>query len=110
MDGLYILRNDTPSDIDDDKPDIPTNYHLSQNYPNPFNLITTISYHIPIASLVSLKVYGTTGQLVATLVDEYKNADRYSITWNAGNLSSGVYYYIIKAGNFTEVRKSILLK
>ena len=60
--------------------------------------------------MVQLKIYDTSGRLVTTLVDDYKKAGEYFATWDAANLSSGVYYYRIQAGNFTAVRKSIFIK
>jgi hypothetical protein len=93
-----------------DKEDYPKGYYLSQNYPNPFNPITNIRYSIPLASFVSLMVYNTIGQLITILVNEQKNIGSYQVTWDASNLGSGVYYYILKAGDFTEVKKSVLIK
>ncbi len=87
-------------------------YKLTQNYPNPFNPSTVISYNIPSAGYVTLKIYDILGRKVATLVDEYKQPGSYShlfLTKNF-NLSSGVYFYIITAGKYTQSRKMILLK
>ncbi len=83
---------------------------LENAYRNPFNLVTIIKYEIPKFAFVTLKVYNTTGQLAATLVNEQKAAGKYSVTWDAENLSSGVYFYRIKAGNFSYVRKGMVLK
>ncbi len=98
-----------PSFIDT-KDIVPEEYYLSQNYPNPFNPTTTISYSIPELSNVSLKVYDVLGREVATLVDEEKPAGNYQLRFNAGNLSSGVYYYKIISNNFMESRKMTFLK
>ena len=70
----------------------------------------SIRYEIPKSAFVTLKVYNIAGQLVATLVNEQKNAGRYAVIWNAANVSSGVYIYKIKAGNFSAVKKGIVLK
>jgi hypothetical protein len=90
-------------------------FALNQNYPNPFNPVTTISYTIPQASDVSITIYNAMGQEVKTLINEYKLADTYNITWdatnNAGNkVASGIYYYRLKAGDVSQVHKMILLK
>jgi hypothetical protein len=90
---------------------IPVNYNVSQNFPNPFNPSTIIKYQIPQNSFVNLKVYNSLGQEAATLVNGMVNAGTYEVQFNASNLSSGVYYYVIKAGNnFVQTRKMILMK
>ncbi len=88
----------------------PGRFDLSQNYPNPFNPLTTISYQLSKFSHTTLKVYDVLGNVVATLVNEEKPAGTYEVTWNAGNLSSGVYFYQLKAGNFLSKKKMVLLK
>lgn len=85
-------------------------YKLSQNFPNPFNPSTKISFSIPVNSLVLLKVYNNMGKEVETLLNENLNASTYEVEWNAENQSSGIYYYKIHSGNFTEVKKMILIK
>lgn len=94
---------------------IPTKYSLQQNYPNPFNPTTTIRYSIPNDGVVTLKVYNINGQEVATLVNEQKKAGKYEIVFDAksalgSSLASGVYLYRVKAGNFSETKKMIVLK
>jgi sugar lactone lactonase YvrE len=90
---------------------IPVNYTVSQNFPNPFNPSTIIKYQVPQNSFVSLRVYNSLGQEAATLVNGMANAGNYEVHFNASNLSSGVYYYIIKAGdNFVQIKKMILIK
>jgi hypothetical protein len=90
---------------------IPINYSVSQNFPNPFNPSTMIKYQLPQNSFVSLKVYNSLGQEVGTLVNGMVNAGTYEVQFNASNLSSGVYYYIIKAGdNFVQTKKMIFIK
>ena len=88
----------------------PLGFYLSQNYPNPFNPVTTISYHLPRTGNVLLRVYNVRGQLVETLVNELKPAGDYSFFWNAEGVSSGIYFYCIIAGGFTDVKKCIILK
>jgi photosystem II stability/assembly factor-like uncharacterized protein len=90
---------------------IPVNYSVSQNFPNPFNPSTVIKYQIPQNSFVSLKVYNSLGQEAATLVNGMINAGTHEVQFNASNLSSGVYYYVINAGNdFVQTKKMILIK
>jgi hypothetical protein len=88
----------------------PTNFELSQNYPNPFNPSTTISFSLPNTSKVTLKVFDILGNEITTLVDDQVDAGNHSIEFNAAGLSSGIYFYRIQAGNFTETRKMNLLK
>ena len=88
----------------------PVNYSISQNYPNPFNPSTLIKYTLPQSSFVTLKVYNILGKEVASLVNENKEAGNYTINFSAKNLSSGVYFYTIKAGNFTQTKKMTILK
>jgi hypothetical protein len=88
----------------------PTEFVLSQNYPNPFNPSTVINYELPVNSFVTLKVYDLLGSEVATLVNESKPVGRYSLVFNGSSLKSGVYFYNLQAGNFTETKKFILMK
>jgi hypothetical protein len=88
----------------------PTTYSLSQNYPNPFNPVTKINFAIPKSGLVTIKVYDITGKEVSTLVNEVKNAGSYSVDFTANNISSGVYFYKISAGDFSSVKKMMLIK
>lgn len=91
----------------------PSQYILSQNFPNPFNPTTVINYALPFNSFVSLKVYNSLGQEVSTLVNESKQAGSYKVDFNASGLPSGVYYYILRAGNnneFVKTNKMMLLK
>ncbi len=89
---------------------IPSVYSLAQNYPNPFNPSTTILYQLPKSTYVKLSIYDITGRLVETLVNEHKNAGYYSVNWNADNISSGIYIYRIEAGEFSTVRKCLVVK
>lgn len=85
-------------------------YKLMNNYPNPFNPVTNIRYQIPVNSFVSLKIYDITGREIATLVNEYKNAGTFDVQWNASGLSSGVYFYKLTSGNFTDIKRMTLIK
>lgn len=91
-------------------PDIPQTASLEQNYPNPFNPETSIQYSLPKSDFVKLQVYDISGRIVSTLVNHYKNAGTHSVTFSPANLSSGVYLYRIKAGQFTETKPMVLVK
>lgn len=88
----------------------PKEFKVSQNYPNPFNPSTIINYSIPEKSQVQIKVYDILGSEVATLVNETQNAGYYDVSFNATNLSNGIYFYKIQTGNFVNVKKMLLLK
>ncbi|MBS1516473.1 MAG: T9SS type A sorting domain-containing protein [Bacteroidetes bacterium] len=89
---------------------IPVKYELSQNYPNPFNPSTKINYALPADGLVSIKIFDMSGKEVMTLVNEVKTAGYYSVNINASNMSSGIYFYSIQAGDFTATKKMMLVK
>jgi hypothetical protein len=88
----------------------PSEYALEQNYPNPFNPSTTINFSIGKVSNVKLRVYNILGQQVMTLVDTRMNPGPQSVVFDAGKLSSGVYFYRLEAGSFTSVKKMLLIK
>ncbi len=90
--------------------DIPNEYSIEQNYPNPFNPTTTIRYALPKTSHVSIAIYNALGQKVTELVNEKMNAGRYQVNFDAAQLSSGIYFYSINAGNFRVTKKMLLLK
>ncbi len=94
---------------------VPTSFALYQNYPNPFNPTTSIKFAVPTQTNVTVSVYDLNGQLVATLMNEEKGAGYYTVSWNSKNkygssVSSGIYFYSIKAGNFSQTMKMLLLK
>ena len=89
---------------------VPRSYSLQQNYPNPFNAQTTISFTLPEACKVRLSVFNVLGQLVEVPVDSYMEAGYKSIIWNANNYGSGMYFFRIEAGKFTDLKKMTLLK
>ena len=88
---------------------LPGDYKLQQNYPNPFNPPTVISYKLPISSLVTIKIYDVLGREMQTLVNKHQNAGDHSVTFSAGNLSSGVYFYRLQAGTYNCTKKFLLL-
>ena len=85
-------------------------FSLEQNYPNPFNPVTAIKYTVPKQNLVKLVVYDIIGREVVTLVNEVKQPGNYSVSFDASNLASGVYFYRMAAGDFTDVKKMVLIK
>jgi hypothetical protein len=89
---------------------IPAKYKLYQNYPNPFNPTTVINYSLPKSSFISLRVYDVLGNLIKVLVNKEQSAGTYNAAFDGANLSSGVYFYILKSGNFYQTKKMILLK
>ncbi len=96
--------------VDNQQIELPQEYTLAQNYPNPFNPSTTISFSLPAASKVSLKIYNTVGQLMTTLVDEQLSQGNHEFQWQAANMSSGIYYYSLESGAYRVTRKMILMK
>ena len=88
----------------------PSTFKLFDNYPNPFNPSTVIKYSVAKNSFTTLNVYNSVGKLVTTLVNETKTSGTYEVEFNAEGLSSGIYYYKLTAGSFSETKKMILLK
>lgn len=97
--GIQQVNNETPKD-----------YLLEQNYPNPFNPQTNIKYSVPKAANVTIKIYNTVGGLVSILVDEHHSPGNYSVDFTGEGLSSGIYYYRITSGGFTDTKKMVLVK
>lgn len=94
---------------------IPTEYKLDQNYPNPFNPSTTINYQLSSISNVKIKIYDILGREVVTLINAQKPAGKYQVVWNGNNnfgnkVTSGIYFYRVQAGNFTAIKKMVLMK
>jgi photosystem II stability/assembly factor-like uncharacterized protein len=109
-DGIILYTKNGGVTSTEPELDIPIDFLLSQNYPNPFNPSTVISFHLPVSGNVTLKVYDILGNEVTTLVNEEKTAGNYNIEFNAEKYCSGVYFYTMRAGNFIETKKLILLK
>ena len=116
--GVFKNSNVFPVGITGYNEIIPEAYNLEQNYPNPFNLVTSIKFKVASSSqyplkrgtLVSLKVFDLLGREVATLVNEFLKPGVYSINFDAGNLTSGIYFYRLSVNDFSETRKFVLLK
>ena len=89
---------------------LPQKYFISQNYPNPFNPETKIEYNLPIATNITIKLYDITGREVSMMESGYREAGYYSIVFNAKELAGGIYFYRLQAGDYTMVRKMILIK
>jgi len=89
---------------------VPREFTLSENYPNPFNPSTTIQFSLPQAGFITLKIYNTLGEEIASLISEKLDAGTYTKNWNATDISSGVYFYRLHAGSFVETKKLVLLK
>jgi len=90
--------------------EIPAKYELYQNYPNPFNPVTHLEFEISNPGFVSLKVYDMLGKEIKTLVNENKTAGRYAVEFDGSNLPSGIYYYKMVAGKFSNTKDMVLLK
>ncbi len=101
---------DFPLGIDSDANSLPLSFSLSQNYPNPFNPSTVISYRLPAISNVTLKIYDVLGNEITTLVNEEKQPGTYEVEFNGTELPSGIYFYQLKAGNYIETKKMVLIK
>ncbi|MCX6165889.1 MAG: T9SS type A sorting domain-containing protein, partial [Ignavibacteriae bacterium] len=89
---------------------LPKKFSISQNYPNPFNPVTKIDFDLPNDCNVSIKLYDITGREIKTLLNERKNAGYYTIDFTANNIASGVYFYRIVAGSYSEIKKMVLIK
>jgi len=93
-----------------EKVEVPNNYSLEVNYPNPFNPSTQITFSLPKATYVTLKVYDVLGREISVLVNEKKQPGEYSITWNAEGVPSGVYFYRMVAGGYIETKKMVIIQ
>ncbi|MBK9331689.1 MAG: T9SS type A sorting domain-containing protein [Ignavibacteria bacterium] len=108
-DGLWVVQLGTPSSVVVNN-SVADKFSLSQNYPNPFNPITHLGFGILEFGLVSLRVYDALGKDVAVLVNEKLSPGIYETEFDGSNYPSGIYYYKLEAGEFSEVRKMILLR
>jgi hypothetical protein len=103
--GIFEYSNEISVEIA-----IPLEYVLEQNYPNPFNPNTLIKYSVRNDGIVTLEVFNLLGEKVAILVNEIQIAGRYEIDFDASDLSSGIYVYSLKSGNFNSLKKMVLLR
>jgi len=107
---LDSVMHISPNAVNHESLQLPYSFVLHQNYPNPFNPSTTISFSIPYRSFVSLKVFDLLGREAALLINENQNGGNHSTTFNAANLPSGIYFYRLQAGSFSETKKLVLQK
>ncbi len=110
IDGKIICFYEAPVSAKDEMLNIPKDFNLMQNFPNPFNPVTTIKYSLPMNSHVRIEVFNALGESVKILVDNEERAGYHTITWNADNVSSGVYFYRIIANGYSNTKKLLLLK
>lgn len=109
---LETPEEDILTDVKEISNNIPDEYELYQNYPNPFNPTTTISFTIPVGAqhAAHLQVFDILGREITTLVNENLQPGNYTVSFDAGNLSSGVYFYKLNSGSFTQTKKMLLIK
>lgn len=105
FDGTFSYSNEVNVDVT-----APVRFELAQNYPNPFNPSTTIKFAIPQSAEVTLKVYNALGQEVSTLINQFMESGLHTINFDAGKLNSGIYFYKLDAGQYSDVRKMTLIK
>ncbi len=106
----FFVNYNNATDIFIEEPLVPGKTELVQNFPNPFNPSTEISFKLKEATNVKLQVYDITGKQMVTLIDHYLTAGSHSVPFNASSLSSGVYFYQLKAGSFIQTKKMLLLR
>jgi hypothetical protein len=107
-DGVY--RSVVSTAVEEINAELPLSFELLQNYPNPFNPSTMINYQLPKVNNVELSIYNLLGQKVTTLVSERQHPGQHQVKWNASGFASGIYYYMIKAGEFRQVKKMVLVR
>jgi len=111
IDDIYFKKEDEPTLIDNNfLAEVPTDFRLFHNYPNPFNPETKIRFNLPKSVKVKMTVYDIAGRKVKSLLNEDKTAGSYEIIFDGSQLASGIYLYTLEAGNYTDVKKMILLK
>ncbi len=107
--NIFIDTSDTPLSIGNSN-GVPASFKLHQNYPNPFNPVTQINYDIPKDANVKISVFDVLGRDVITLVDKHQKSGRYAVMFDAKELPSGIYFYKIISGGFTDTKKLVLIK
>ncbi|MBN8571420.1 MAG: T9SS type A sorting domain-containing protein, partial [Ignavibacteria bacterium] len=108
--NLLVILKSTSVGIQNISSQIPDKFKLENNFPNPFNPSTNIKFQIPQSSFTSLIIYDMLGREVMTLLNEELKAGYYNYQFNAGNLNSGVYFYTLRAANFSESKRMLLVK
>ncbi len=108
--GVWKRSLSEITDVDNSYVQVPLHFTLNQNYPNPFNPTTTIRYSVPKSQFVTLKVFDVLGREIRTLVNENKNVGNYEVSFDASALTSGIYFYQLKSGNYSATKKLVLLK
>ncbi|MGH2574574.1 MAG: T9SS type A sorting domain-containing protein, partial [Ignavibacteria bacterium] len=108
--GLWVFRFTGASGITPISGEPPKDFKLHQNFPNPFNPSTTIEFDISKSGNISLKIYDALGKEIETVFQGYQFAGKYSLNYNAKNLASGIYYYALRADDFSDVKKMVLVK
>jgi len=116
---VYVYAGDTTTivDVEEGQPELPLTFDLQQNYPNPFNVRTIISYTLSLTEpqTVTLKMFNTGGELVRTLVNTKQASGRHRTVWDGRNdvgeeVSSGIYFYVLKIGQQSQFRKALMVK
>ena len=110
LDDFILTVIDTSGSLSIVENNLPNTFSLKQNYPNPFNPLTTIEYNIPQNNFVRITIYNLRGEKIKTLVNKNKIAGNYSIVFDGNNFSSGIYFYRIEAGNYSNTKKLVLMK
>ena len=106
---FYIFKNDTPVGIEPAQ-NVPSEFRLFQNYPNPFNPSSVISYSLPMTGYVTISIYDITGKLITSLINNIQPPGKHSVVFSAAGLSSGIYFYKLNAGDYTDTKKMVLIK
>ena len=109
-DAIRLISYDPATPVEEIINQVPSQFVLNQNYPNPFNPSTTISWQLPESGWQTLKVYDILGNEVATLVDEYRTAGLNQVIFSENNHSSGIYFYNLRSGSFSETKSMLLIK
>lgn len=108
--GIYSRTKSTITSVGNESPSIPSDIKLYQNYPNPFNPTTTIQYQVATTSFVKISVFDVLGKEIESLINREQSPGNYKITFNGSNLSSGIYFYQLRAGDLIQTKKMILMK
>jgi hypothetical protein len=113
VNGTVLKMSDGSTHAEDNQPSnsvIPDHFVLFQNYPNPFNPSTSMCFHLPQSSFVTLKIYNLLGQEIETIINEQRFAGTHEINWTARGVPSGIYFYRLIAGEYVDTKKFILQK